>query len=126
MIAQGILILALSAGVAAGVAGVYMQGKKAGKNEIIAQVATSQQIADAAAEKVANRAAEAISKIKVQNRTIMNEVQRELQTNVVYRDCQHSPDQLRNLNAAITGQADELAGRGLVPPANAASGSVVR
>lgn len=126
MLAQALLIAGLCLGVSAGVAGIYMQGKKAGKNECQAEAASHQKIADDAAEKVANRAAEAISKIKVQNRTVMNEVQREIQTNVVYRDCQHSPEQLRNLNAAITGAPPETAGRGLVPRADAPLGADVR
>jgi hypothetical protein len=120
VIAQAAILIALSASVAAFSAGVYYQGKKAGKNEIRAEVATQQQIADAAAAKVAHQAAEAISKIKVQNRTVYSEVQREITERPVYRDCQHSPEQLQRLNAALTGaSAPEPAGRGLVPRTDA-------
>jgi hypothetical protein len=120
MIAQGLLILGLCAGVSAGVAGVYFQGKKAGANEVRAQVLTSQQIADAAAAKVADQAAEAISKIKVQNRTITQEVQREVLERVVYRECVHAPDVVQRINAALTGEGAEPAGTGILPTTDAA------
>lgn len=127
MIAQAAILIALSVGVAAFTAGVYHQGKKSGKDEIRAEVATQQQIADEAAAKVAHQAAEAISKIKVQNRTVYSEVQREITELPVYRDCQHSPEQLQRLNAALTGaSAPEPVGRGLVPRADAPLGPDLR
>lgn len=49
-------------------------------------------------------AAEAISKIKVVNTTVRGEVQREIQTNTVYRDCKLPADGLRIANEAITGK----------------------
>lgn len=126
MIGQIGLSLALAAGIAVAGAGLYLEGKKAGKNEVRAEVLTNQQIADQAAAKVAGIAADAISRIKVQNRTITNEVQREVQTNTVYRDCVHSPDQLQRINAAITGEGTVPAGRGIVPPVDAAPGLKLR
>lgn|SRR5574343_279214 len=126
MIGQIGLSLAMAAGIAVAGAGLYLEGKKAGKNEIRAEVATQQQIADDAAAKVAAVAAEAISKIKVQNRTVYSEVQREITERPVYRDCQHSPDQLRRINSAITGEPAEPAGRGLMPSSDAAGGLKLR
>lgn len=119
--------LALAVSLTAVAAGLYFEGKKAGKDEIRAEVATQQQIADEAAAKVAHQAAEAISKIKVQNRTVYSEVQREITERPVYRDCQHSPEQLQRLNAALTGaSAPEPVGRGLVPRADAPLGPDLR
>lgn len=117
MIAQGLLILALCAGVSAGVAGIYMQGKKAGKAEVEATDARERQIAQAATDAALKVTAEAIGKIRVRNTTIQSEVQREISERVVYRDCQHSPEQLRRINEAITGVGTEPAGSGLLPPA---------
>lgn len=48
-------------------------------------------------------AAEAIAKIKVTNTTIKGEVQREVQTNTVYRDCRVPADGMRIINDAIRG-----------------------
>jgi hypothetical protein len=45
---------------------------------------------------------EAISKIKVINTAVQNEVQLDIRTNTVYADCKHSDDGLRLLNNAIT------------------------
>lgn len=78
-------------------------GFKLGRDNVIAgQMREDEQIDKAVAAGV-TAAAEAISKIKVVNKTIQTEVHREVQNNVVYRDCKHSPDGLRLVNEAITG-----------------------
>ncbi len=118
--------VALAGGLAVAGAGLYLEGKKAGKNEVRAQVASQAEIARDAAETAAQIAADAISKIKVQNRTVYQEVQREVLERPVYRECEHSPDVLRRINAALTGQAAEPAGRGLMPSADAAGGLKLR
>jgi len=114
--------VALAGGLAIAGGGLYLEGKKAGRNEVRAQVATNAEIARDAAETAAQIAADAISKIKVQNRTVYQEVQREVLERPVYRECEHSPDVLRRINAALTGESAEPAGRGLVPTSDAASG----
>ena len=126
MIAQGLLILALAGGISAGLAGVYMQGKKAGKAEVEAADARERDIAKLATDAALKVTAEAISKIKVQNRTITNEVQREVMERTVYRECQHTPEQLRRINSAITGSEPEPAGPGLLPTARPADGLKLR
>ena len=126
MIAQGLLILALGAGIAAGIAGIYYEGKKACKDEIAAADARDAAVAKAATDAALKVTAEAISKIKVQNRTITNEVQREVMERTVYRECQHTPEQLRRINSAITGSEPEPAGPGLVPTTGAADGLKLR
>ena len=118
--------VALAGGLAIAGGGLYFEGKKAGRNEQIAKQATVDQVAEAAAAKVADVVAKSISGIKVQNRTVYQEVQREVLERPVYRDCVHSPDQLRNINAALTGRPAEPAGRGLVPSADAAGGLQLR
>ena len=118
--------VALAGGLAAAGGGLYLEGKKSGRNEQIAKQATIDQVADAFERRVADVTAKAISGIKVQNRTVYQEVQREVLERAVYRDCVHSPDQLQRINAALTGQPAEPAGRGLVPPAGAADGLQLR
>jgi hypothetical protein len=49
-------------------------------------------------------AAAAIAKIGVKSEQHILPVQTEIRTNTVYRDCAHSADSLRNLNALITGE----------------------
>lgn len=120
------LSLALAGGLAIAGGGLYLEGKKAGRNEQIAKQATIDQVAEAFGQKTAAFVAKAISGIKVQNRTVYQEVQREVLERPVYRECIHSPDQLQRINAALTGQPAEPAGRGLVPPADAAGGLQLR
>lgn len=118
--------LALYALIAIGLAGAsswysYRAGREHQATECKAAAAREREVAALAAESAASAAAKAISKIKVQHRTVTQEVQREVLEREVYRDagCSHSPEQLRRLNAALTGQP-EPAGRGLVPRADAA------
>jgi 5-enolpyruvylshikimate-3-phosphate synthase len=51
-------------------------------------------------------AAKAIAKIKVQNTTIRQPLEREVRENTVYVDCRNSPDSMRLLNAALVGSGD--------------------
>lgn len=78
---------------------------------------------DAAREKTLQAAQEgaaaAIAALKPVNTTIVQKVQREIQTNTVYRDCRLPADGLRLANEAITGRP-EPAGAGVVSGAGAA------
>jgi hypothetical protein len=89
-----------------------------GQDREIATQAREEHVAAVATQAAASAAAEAISRIKVQHRTITQEVQREVLERPVYRDCVHSTDQLQRINAALTGAAPEPAGRGIVPAAD--------
>lgn len=59
-------------------------------------------------------AAAAIALLRPRNVTIRQELEREIQTNTVYRDCVVPADGVRILNEAITGRP-ELAGDGKLP-----------
>jgi hypothetical protein len=72
---------------------------------------TMREAVDQASQKVA----QAISKIKVINTTIQQEVQRETRTEPVYIDCRHTPDGLRLINAALTGARPDPSGGGKLP-----------
>ena len=126
MIAQAVLVLSLVLGLGAAGTGLYVKGRHDGRAIEQATDLREREIARMAADTAAAAAAKAISGIKVQNRTINNEVQREISERLVYRDCQHSPEQLQRINAALTGAQPEPAGRGLVPGADAARGSELR
>lgn len=127
MFAQAALAFALLLGLGAVGTGLYAKGRADGRAIEQATDLRERQIGELAAEKAATAAAGAISRIKVQHKTITAEVQREVQTNTVYRDCQHSPEQLQRINAALTGASSpEPAGRGLVPRAGAAGGPELR
>lgn len=108
-----LIIAALVAVLAAG-AGGFRLGSD---HEVAAQAREQNHIAEAV-DAANAAAAEAIANIKVVNKTIQNEVQREVQNNIVYRDCKHSPDGLRLLNQAITGT--KPADSGKLPEADAA------
>lgn len=59
-------------------------------------------------------AAEAISAIEIKHTTIRQRVEREIREKPVYRDCQHEPAVLRDINEALTG-ITEPAGSGELP-----------
>jgi glutamine synthetase len=92
-------------------------GFKLGIDHEKAGQARDEQRIESAKQAMAEAAAEAISKIKVVNTTVQNEVQREIRTNTVYADCKHSDDGLRLLNNAITNGGS--AGDSKLPTAHA-------
>lgn len=113
-------ILAALALCGAMVGGAYWQGRKDGAAGEIATRAREDKAREQTREAAIQGAAQAISTIKVQHRTITQEVQREVLVQPQYRDCAHSPDGLRNINAALTGAAQaQPAGVGVVPGADA-------
>lgn len=110
-------ILAAVLAVAGLAGGAYKLGREDGEAKVVAQEAREREIAAEAVDAANNAAAQAIAGIKLWNRTINQEVQREVSERVVYRDCVHSPDQLQRINAAITGASPpSTAGSGVVPP----------
>jgi hypothetical protein len=111
---------------AASLAGTAWWFYDAGQDKCEAAQARDDRVAAVATEAAASAAAAAIAKVKVVNRTIQQEVQREVSERVVYRDCQHSPGQLQLINAALAGAKPEPAGRGFVPRADALGRSELR
>lgn len=113
-------LLAMLVAVGGMTGGAYWQGRQDGEAKIVTQQVREEAIAKRAIDAATSAAAVAISKIKVQRTTIQNEVQREVSERVVYRECQHSSEQLQRINAALTGIGAEPAGSGLVPRADGA------
>jgi hypothetical protein len=117
------LILAAIGLVVALTGGAYYQGRQDGEAKIVAQESREREIAAEAVDAALNTSAQAIAAIKVQHRTITQEVERHVIESPVYRDpgCRHDADGLRNINAALTGAPrPEPAGSGVVPRVGAA------
>jgi ABC-type uncharacterized transport system ATPase component len=77
---------------------VYLQGKKIERANYNQQVVLINQVR----EEAARGAAEAIAKIEIKQVTIKQELQREILTNTVYRECQHNDVGMQLLNSALS------------------------
>lgn len=62
--------------------------------------------------------AEAISKLKVKNTTITNEVQHEIRTNTIYADCKLTPRGVQLANQALDPSTTFSLGDGKLPKAD--------
>lgn len=107
--------LAAVAIVVGALVGTYSYGVSVGRDREVATQARIDQANQATREAAQQGAAEAISKIKITNTTIRGEVQREVQTNTIYRDCKLPADGLRIANDALQGQRTKPAGSGQLP-----------
>lgn len=100
-------------------AGVGAGGFKLGKDyEYASQAREDQHIAEAV--DAANAAsAQAIAGLKIVNKTIQNEVRREVETNTIYRDCVIPANGVQLANQALAGA--KPADSGKLPKADAPS-----
>lgn len=83
--------------------GAYFYGTHSGKQDAESKQLRDEHIVQIAMDAAAVSTANAINAIEVKHVTVNQKVEREVRENVVYRECKHSPDGLRQLNAAITG-----------------------
>lgn len=113
--------VALAGGLAIAGGGLYLEGKKAGRNEVRAQVASQTDIAREAAQIAATISAQAISKIEVKHVTLRQQMEREVLTREVFRDCRSGPTAVGLLNDSpgIVAEPAQPAGGGIVPAAAA-------
>jgi hypothetical protein len=104
--------LALGAAVAtaAAAAAGYHYGGVHKADELEARAARDGQIARMAVDAANSATGQAIARIRVRNTTIRGEIQREIRTNTVYADCQHTPEQLSRINAALAGDGSGTQG----------------
>lgn len=111
-----LIIAALAAVLAAGAGGF-----KLGADHEVASQARAQEQLEKVIEATTAATAEAISKIKVVNRTIQNEVRHETSTQTVYRDnrCAHTDNGLRLANQALDPAGSFAVGGGKLPKADA-------
>lgn len=94
--------------VSLGVVGVKAFGM--GENKCLAAAAKSEKLMLETRELAQQGAAEAIAKLIPVNRTIVQKVQHEIQTNTVYAECKHTPGGLLRINEALTGRANPASG----------------
>jgi hypothetical protein len=113
------LILAVTLLVGAAGASGYWQGAKHKEAEIVAQQARDAVIGQEAQDKALAAAAERVIQLDVQNKTIYAKTEVIVREVPIYGDCHHSPDGLRNVNEALTGQAEPPAD-GKLPAADPA------
>lgn len=98
-----LILAALLAALAAATTG-YVYGSKHTRAAIEADAAREERIAQVAYENALRATAEQIAGIQIVNKTIRQELEREIQKEPVYVDCRHSPDVKRLLDAILTGE----------------------
>ena len=106
-------------GVLLAFAGGTFYGMGLGEDREFAKRAREDAIVSQVREAAQSAAAQEIAKIKPRNVTIRQEMQREIETRTIYRDCRHSADGLRVINEALTGRS-QPAGDGKLPGTDAA------
>ncbi len=96
-------------------------GTGIGEDKEYAKRAREDAIVEKVQEATNKSTAEAIAKIKVRNTTIRQEVEREIQTDVRYIECRHTPSVYDGLNEALTGQRKASASDSKLPGADKAN-----
>lgn len=97
------VLLALGAAAVSACGGAFFYGRSVGIDSAEAAAAREERVARIAYESGQQAAAAEIAKIKPRNVTIRQELEREIQTNTVYRDCRVPADGVRLANEALTG-----------------------
>jgi len=115
-----LLGIVLAAGLMTG--GAYWQGRQDGAAGELASQAREEAVARVAREAAATAAAEAISKIEVKHVTLRQELEREIRTNTVFRECRSGNPAVRMLNDSPAIERPEPAGDRKLPAAAGAGG----
>lgn len=89
---------------AAGAAG-YLRGANVTRNAIESDMLREEQLAQRVYEQAQLAAANEIAKIEIVNKTITNELEKEIRYEPVYRDCHHPDSIKRMLDAILKGEA---------------------
>jgi hypothetical protein len=109
------ILLAIGLAWVASVGFAGYKGADYGETKAKADQATLDDAVKKTREAAIEGAAKAIAANKPINQTIVQKVQREIQTNTVYASCKHSPDGLRGINEALTGKPSQPAGDSKLP-----------
>lgn len=112
------VLLASVCAVLIAIGGAFGYGVHVGKDSEIAAQARAADAETRAMNAAAVAIANGIADIQVKQVTIRQEVEHDVRTNTIYRECHHSVDGLRDLNAALTNTVP--AGGGGVPTPDAA------
>lgn len=99
-------------------AGSFWYGTEVGADGEIAKQKKLDDVVIAVKEAAQQGAATAIAANQPINKTIVQKVQHEIETNTVYRDCRNTVDGVLRINEALTGRAD-TPGNGKLPGAGA-------
>lgn len=83
--------------------GAYVKGRVDGRELGEVAKAREERVAQIAWEASQRSAAEAIAKLTITHTTIKQRVEREVYEKPIYRECTHSPDGMRWVNAALEG-----------------------
>lgn len=108
-----LLIGALSVALLTG--GAYIKGRQDGNAIARADQAEALDLARKVRDEAQRGAAAAIAQIEIKHTTVRQAVEKEIHEKLVYRDCQHSADQLQRINAALTGREPVAPGGGQLP-----------
>ena len=114
------LLLVVAVGWAASLAGTAFYFTGVGEDNIIAFNAKAEQVVRDTREAAQQGAATAIAANRPKNITNVQEVRREIEEKVVYRECVNTPNVLRGINTSLTGIRPDPAGGFKLPGANAA------
>lgn len=98
LIIGSVIAITLSGGVG------YVKGRFDGAGLEQAKQAKKEQLIRETRDATIDAAAEEIAKIEVKHTTINRRIERETLTNTFYRECRHTPDGLRWINAALEGK----------------------
>ena len=104
--------------------GSFWYGQQVGGEAELARQKKTDDLVQQVATAAQSGAAKAIAAQQPINRTIVQKATREVETNTVYRECANTAGQLRNINAALTGQAEpaQPAGGSQLPSPGTADG----
>lgn len=81
----------------------YNKGAEDATNRMLAVRAVTLEQADKDKEEMLNAVTEAVKAIEVEQRTVVQKFKTIEKENVVYRECKHSDDAVRLLNATLRG-----------------------
>lgn len=100
---MNIYIISIAILIACGVLGKsHYEAYKYGVTSQVAEQKTTQDLIKQVKDDAMSGAAHVISNIDIKQVTIKGRLEKEIQTNTVYRDCLNSPDGLRAINDALT------------------------
>ncbi len=112
------LILLLGWGASLFGTAVYFTG--VGENNVTAFNAKAEQVVKDTREAAQQGAATAIAANRPKNITNVQEVRREIEEKLVYRECVNTLGVMRGINAALTGEQPDAAGGFKLPRTDAA------
>lgn len=100
--------------------GTAFKSYEMGRDSVIADNAKTEALITKVRDDAKLGAADAIAKIEIKQVTIQGRLQKEIQTNTVYRDCVHSPDGMRSINDALTNTDSGPSSGGQLPASSPA------